>query len=569
MRIVTTMDEIMRNSTSYYSGMTKVLAGMASALPPSQRRGAMAEALRQLSGDPEVQRSPASLVFPIEAIPNDSDLDAVIKMLSGMGAIILAVGQAKPSSSVGEVMQIADTMMGRTSSAFSGDPTGIGMPVASAIAAAAASDPEVAADATRMGLSQIIAEVAKMYDCVGHKGPLSMVNIPSYSDSAPMKGGLKDWVSGLFNSDATISDKISNRAERKTEKLSNKLEKNSARQDALRAEIAELEAKLTTAQDEKTRKKLQRQLNRKQKQLARKEKKEDKLTDRLEQWSDLRDDLSDSNHDSTTGGVTDDDDMRDIHNRGVDQLSDPDSLANLTTIATELMNAGVSDRSAFLLAGYFYHQGIRNPLKYLASLSSSLKLNLNDTARYVLYVSSGMDQGEALALVTGSGGPSTSLDEYLDEARASAESYRAALRSQLAKLQGVNDAANQATRMYIKTEWADALLNSSDDVADILGEFAPDFSNTQSFIDTMFGVLGSVKRRYSIAGSPVHNAISDAVSKGVIAPDAGYALTGDPTMIPLVIAALPSGLQPHSTPSIELDLKDKNPVRELFSSNFD
>jgi hypothetical protein len=529
----------------------------------------MAAALRQLSGDPEIQNNPTSLVFPVEAIPDDSSLDSVIKMLSGMGAIILAVGQAKPSSSIGEVMQIADTMMGKTSTAFSGDPTGIGMPIASAVAAAAASDPEVAADASRLGLSQIIAEVAKMYDCVGHKGPLSMVNIPSYSESTPMKGGLKDWISGLFNSDETVSDKLSNKAERKTDKLSDKLEKNSAKQDALRAEISDLEAKLASAQDDKTRKKLQRQINRKKRQLERKEKKETKLTDKLDQWTNLRDDLNDSHSNDSSGGVTGDDDMRDIHNRGVDQLSDPDSLAALTNIATILMNAGVSERASFLLAGYFYHQGVRDPLKYLTSLSASLKLSIEDTAKYVLYTSSGMDQGEALALLTGSGGPSTSLDEYLDEARASAESYRAALRTQLAKLQGVNDAANQATRLYIKTEWADAILNASDDVADVLGEFTPDFSNTSSFTDTMFGILGSMKRRYSIAGSPVHHAISDAVARGIIAPDAGYAFTGDPNLIPLVIAALPTGCSPSSTPLESSQSRDCNPVRELFASNFD
>jgi TolA-binding protein len=487
---------------------------------------------------PQADKEGTSLVFPLLAIPDDATLQNVVKLVSGMGASIVALGMAKPGTTAKEIMSIADNMMGRTSTTFSGDPAGIGMPVASAIAAAASADPEIVQDAERAGLNQIIGEVAAMYDCVGHKGPLAMVELPEASGTV-LTGGFFDTISSLFSSDSTKKEQLSDRADRGTDHLSDKRDRVSGKISELEAEIAQLKVQIASTTDVKQKKKLEKKLEKLEKKLQRKESKLDRVTDKLQQWTDVADALNDSD-DSTNqngGGSVDplpieDDDRR----RGGERNLLSNKGDEIFAAARKLESVGVPTRLANILAGYLIPNGVSDCVSYVTKLASSMDLSVNEAAKFAVYVASGMDAPEALNVIRGGDQPTTDIDDYLDEARAKNDAYRAAIQQQMTRLRGINQAAAAATRMYTRSEWADAILSSSDEVADMLQQVAPDATSTQSFIQSL-GTLMSLAGTTTPIGQKVDAAIRAGVAGGVIQPSLGYALTGDPQMLPLLVVA--------------------------------
>lgn len=531
-------------NAQYYQALQKAVAAFLSAVPEDQRRGIASGALRMTSelDSPETKRFGSSLVFPVLAIPDDATVKATVDLISGMGAVILSVGQAKPNSTIREVMNTADVMMGKSVGAFSGDPNGMGLPIASAIAAAASADPEIVRDAEAAGLNKIIAEVAAMYDCVGHEGPLGMVHIPEHG--TPLKGSLVDLVTGLF-SNKTATERVSDKADRKMDRLSGKGEKLDAKISNIQAELENCKAQLAATADPKQRKKLQKKIEKLEKKLGRKETKLSKVQDKFEQWKDLSHIVNpkeEDGADSSTTTTTDDvepvePDVR--RQNGIDAL-DSDAGSSIMLASQKLQAAGIPTTTANILAGYLIPAGVNDPLSYLSKLSGSIGLSLNDTARYAVYVASGLEPSEALDVIKGHDLPPMDLREYLDDARAKNQAYRTALQQQMQRLKDVNETAVAANRMFTRSEWADAIMSSSDEVADWLRQVSPDASSTQSMLSSLMGLVAAV-RTLGVSSPTLQAAIHNGVSRGTISPEAAWMMTGDPTLVPAMVVAVPSG----------------------------
>lgn len=531
-------------NAQYYQALQKTVAAFLSAVPEDQRRGIAAGALRMTSelDSPETRRFGSSLVFPVLAIPDDATIKATVDLISGMGAVILSVGQSKPSSTIREVMNTADVMMGKSVGAFSGDPNGMGLPIASAIAAAASADPEIVRDAEASGLNKIIAEVAALYDCVGHEGPLGMVHIPEHG--TPLKGSLVDLVTGLF-SNKTVTEKVNDKADRKMDRLGGKGEKLDTKITNIRSEIENCKAQLAATTDPKQRKKLQKRIEKLEKKLERKEAKFSKVQDKFEQWKDLSGTLNakdDDAQDSST--TTPEDDANPVEpdarrQNGIDAL-DSDAGSSIMLASQKLQSAGIPTTTANILAGYLIPAGVNDPLSYLSKLSGSIGLSLNDTARYAVYVASGLEPSEALDIIKGRDIPPMDLREYLDDARAKNQAYRTALQQQMQRLKDVNETAVAANRMFTRSEWADAIMSSSDEVADWLRQVSPDASSTQSMLSSLMSLVAAVR---TLGGSnpALQAAIHSGVSRGSISPEAAWMMTGDPTLVPAMVVAVPSG----------------------------
>lgn len=531
-------------NAQYYQALQKAVAAFLSAVPEDQRRGIASGALRMTSelDSPETKRFGSSLVFPVLAIPDDATIKATVDLISGMGAVILSVGQAKPSSTIREVMNTADVMMGKSVGAFSGDPNGMGLPIASAIAAAASADPEIVRDAEAAGLNKIIAEVAALYDCVGHEGPLGMVHIPEHG--APLKGSLVDLVTGLF-SNKTATEKVNDKADRKMDRLSGKGEKLDAKISNIQSELENYRAQLAATTDPKKRKKLQKKIEKLEKKLGRKETKLSKVQEKFEQWKDLSHTLNPKDEDEQDSPTTSDRDDADPmepdarRQNGIDAL-DSDAGSSIMLASQKLQSAGIPTTTANILAGYLIPAGVNDPLSYLSKLSGSIGLSLNDTARYAVYVASGLEPSEALDIIKGRDIPPMDLREYLDDARAKNQAYRTALQQQMQRLRDVNETAVAANRMFTRSEWADAIMSSSDEVADWLRQVSPDASSTQSMLSSLMSLVAAV-RTLGVSNPTLHAAIHSGVSRGTISPEAAWMMTGDPALVPAMVVAVPAG----------------------------
>lgn len=564
------MDNTNKCNQLYFDNIAKIIGSLASSLPQEQRRAAMVKAMRLLaeSGD-AIPKDGSSVVFPVMAIPSDADLNSVINLVSGMGAVVLSAGQARPTTTVKEVMDIADVMMGREDIAFSGDPNGIGLPVASAIVAAASADPDIIEDASKGGLSKIICDLSQRYDCSHHEGPLSMVSVPSFPDpqaGSPLTGGMFDFVRNLFKGkESSVVDELSDKAERKLDNKSNKKEKLEDKVEDLKSELTQLEAQMSTVTDEKTRKKLQRKIDRLKKRIARKSSKIDAVTDQIEEWREAKDKLSDKDEDHhqqepDDGGTGE---------RGRRALRDDNATA-IISAAERLKQAGLPDSLANILSGFLIPNGVSDPLGYLSSLSSKLELSLVETGKYVMYCASGMSPSDAMDVIKGREPAPADINDYLSEARAKNEAYRATLQRQINSLRNINEQAEAASRLYVRSEWADAILSSSDEVADWLATVSPDASTTSAFIASisdLFSQCGALSRT-----SPVfESAIRDAISTSKLSPQAGYLLTGDPQLVPLLVVGNvgASGVDPSRRESTIESAPASNPVTERFINMWD
>jgi hypothetical protein len=560
-----------KRSKQYFDALAKIVASLISAVPESQRRPLALRALREISEDPQIaqQRDGTSVVFPVLAVPDDATVSGVLNMVSGMGASILSLGQAKPSSTVREVMDMADVMMGKKDVAFVGDPNGVGVPVAAAIAAAASADPDIAETADRAGLSRIIAELSSIYDCASHKGPLAMVEMPK--NASPLSGGLFDFVSDLFDGSKSERDKLSDKADRRTNRLSNKEEKLDEKISDIDIEIKQLKADLSTESDPKKKKRIQRKIERLEKKKTRKETKKSKVQDKLDEWKDVANDLKDDSNDGSHGDgdtpIHDSDEGRTRREIGEDELRKGDSTSILAA-AKSLVDSGVPSSIANILAGYFVPKGTKDVLSYISKLASQLDISLIQAAKYSVYVLSGMEPSDALRVATGYDPTPPDLKDFLEDIRAKNEAYRTALQNQMAHLRDVNQTAADATRMYARSEWADAIMSSSDEVADLLQKVAPDASSTDSFLASLTSLLGALRIPENPAASA---AIRHAIAQGNIDPAFGFALTGDPSLVPmLVVAAGQSGSSaqndvPEATQGADVGINPSpNPVVDQF-----
>jgi hypothetical protein len=523
----------------YYDCITKVIASFVSALPESERRGALASALRLVAQDDalrDTRSTGSSLVFPVLAIPDDADVSSVINLVSGMGATILAVGQARPTTTAREIMEIADTMMGRRDLAFSGDPVGIGMPIASAIAAAVSSDPELLTEVQNGGFGKMIAEISRAYDCVAHKGPLSMVELPQ--QTVPLNGGLFNSIMDMFT-DSPL-EKVEKKTANKLENLTDKNERISNKISDIQAEIAETEAKLAAATDIKTTKKLQRKLARLKWKLGKKEAKQEKVKDKIAEWNELSDELHDDAPVVDPNAVT----KKDPTEHGLGLLVDDSSAQSVSAMMSALTSAGVDERLASLISGYLVSNGVNDGVTYLSRLGQRLSLDIPNAARYVAYLASGLTHSQALELVTSGSAEPRDITDMISDVQNRNDAYRAVLQEQMARLRAVNDSATTATRLYVRAEWADAMMSCTDDVADILAKVAPDASSTASFLASIISLVAAAKLEGS-ASSALLSEINSAVAKGTMAPEAAYLFTGDPTFIPaLVVAVNPPSASP-------------------------
>lgn len=519
-----------KRNARYYECVKKAIAALLSALPQDQQRGAAAGALRMLTSEyPSVPADGSSIVFPFLAIPEDANLPSVINLISGMGAVVLAMGQAKPSTPAKDVMKVADMMMGKDSVAFMGDPQGIGMPVASAIAAAASADPEIIQEAEKAGLNKIIAAVSEMYDCVGHKGPLGMVDLPDGSvrvfapDNKPMAGGFFDTIKNIFNPSA---DSVANKAERKVDRKTQRADKLDSKIDGWKAEIADLEAQLATTNDTKARQKIQKKIEKLQKKIQKRQAKADSLREQIEDWQDVADKLNDEDADGNTGPApTPHDDNRE---RGEENLRH--GSADILAAASALEKAGVPTNIANILAGYLIPAGIKDALGYVSTLSAKLSLSIADAAKYAVYSASGMSPSEAMDAVAGKSSPPQDIADFLSEAKAKNDAYRLALQQQISALRSVNETAQQATRLYVRSEWADAIMSSSDEVADLLQTVSPDASSTTSLLQSLLSLIASA-RDNNPGPSAVKDLFAQAVRLGHADPGAAYMFTGDPDFL--------------------------------------
>jgi archaellum component FlaC len=516
----------------------------------------MVKALRMcneaFSSDSDIAKRGSSIVFPVLAIPDDATLPATVDLISGMGAVILAAGQSKPSTTVREMMDIADTMMGRSGTAFSGDPEGIGMPVASAIAAAASADPDIVSDANRMGLASMIAELSRSYDCLHHEGPLSMLHVPTQGQRL-LSGGLKDFITGLFDDPET---KATRKADSKVDSLEKRQDKISDKISDLELQLKDLESQLAVTSDSKTAAKLQKKIERLKKKIARKEKKQDKVTDKLNEWKDLSDNLH--GRDSIDDVVSDNEGESGRRRKGEEALVS-DLADTMALQADKLAELGLSQSLAGVLVGYLLPQGISDPVSYISKVCASTGLGFKQAAQYIIYVASGFSNSDAMRIVKGDVSAPSDISEFLEEARAKNDAYRIALQDQMTQLRGVNEAAASATRLFTRSEWADAIMSSSDEVADWLQMVSPDATNTASMMSSIISLLAAAR---GASNNPsLRKGLDEAISKGVIDANAAYMLTGDPTYIPMLAVI-------SSSASAGVTARPLNPVVEAFNLNW-
>jgi chaperonin cofactor prefoldin len=537
--------------------LTKAIASLLTAVPASRWRSVLLSALRMcneaFSSDSEVSKRGSSVVFPVLAIPDDATLPAAVDLISGMGAVILAAGQAKPSTTVREMMDIADTMMGRSSSAFSGDPEGIGMPIVSAISAAASADPAIIAEADRMGLGKMIADLSRSYDCLHHEGPLSMVHVPSPGQKL-LAGGLKDFITGLFDSP---EEKATRKADNKVNKLEDRQDALSEKVSDLELQLKDLEAQLAVTTDSKAARRLQKKIERIKKKISRKERKQDKVTDKLNDWKDLADNLHDR---GSVNDVIDNDEGEEGRRRRGEEALVSDMAEVMTLQAEKLANLGLSQSLAGVLVGYLVPQGVSDPVAYVTKVSSTTGLDFKQAAQYIIYVASGFANSDAMRIVKGESSAPSDISDFLEDARAKNDAYRIALQDQMTRLRNVNEAAASATRLFTRSEWADAIMSSSDEVADWLQMVSPDASNTASMMSSIVSLLAAAR---SSSDSPgLRKGLDEALAKGLIDANAAYMLTGDPSYVPLLAVISPGS--PVAVPSSET-----NPVWEAFSRNWE